>query len=162
MIHVCFSTQPKNLLSRLVRWFTKSKASHSFLTFDALGRSWILESGVKGIVVLPLDKFKDELVAAVQVPEISDEVLSKVMDEHLGLDYDFTGLFGMGINYLGRWFKAKWKNPWNNPGSMFCSEFVVETLQEAGFPGADKLVAADTSPQDLLDFLTEHYLNQEE
>lgn len=160
MISIAFSTQPRNLLSRLVRWFTKSKTSHAFIIFEAMGRAWILESGVKGVVVLPLDKFRDQMVAVVPVPDLTDEELSKVMDEYLGRDYDFTGLFGMTFNYIGRWLKAKWRNPWNNSRAMFCSELCVKALQESGFPGADQLVAADTSPQDLLDFLTEHYVRK--
>ena len=160
MISIAFSTQPKNLLSRLVRWFTKSKASHAFIIFEALGRAWILESGIKGIVVLPLDKFRDQMVTVVRIPEMTDDHLSKVMDDNLGLDYDFTGLFGMGLTIIGLWFKTKCRNPLNNPRSMFCSEFVVLALQECSFPGADQLDAANTSPQDLLDFLTEHYVRK--
>lgn len=160
MIHIGFSTQPKSWLSRIVRWFTKSKASHALIVFEMFDREWILESGIKGVVILPIERLDGQMVALVPIPELSPADLSKVMVDDLGDDYDFTGLFGMTINVLGRWFKAKWKNPWNNPRSMFCSEFVVKTLQQCGFPGADQLEAANTTPQDLLDFLTEHYVRR--
>lgn len=160
MIQIAFSTQPKNLLSRVIRWFTKSKVSHCFIVFEAFGHKWILESGIKGVVILPLDKFDGEIRALVDIPELTPEALGNVMEDDLGRDYDFTGLAGMAINYIGRWFKAKWKNPLNASRSMFCSEFVVKALAESKFPGADQLDAADTSPQDLLDFLTEHYVKK--
>lgn len=154
MIYIGFSTQPKSTLSRIVRWFTKSKTSHALIVFQMFGRDWILESGIKGVVILPIERLDGVMVELIPVPQLSEEDLSKAMVNNLGDDYDFTGLFGMAINVLGRWFKAKWKNPWNNPRSMFCSEFVVKTLQQSGYPGADRLEAATTTPQDLLDFLT--------
>lgn len=160
MIYIGFSTNPKNPLSRIIRWFTKSQVSHCFIIFRMFGKDWILESGAKGVVVLPMSKLGGVMKAAVAIPELAPDDLGKVMENDLGDNYDYGGLFGMAVHIIGRWFKTKWRNPWNDSRAMFCSEFVVQALQQCKFQGADQLEAANTTPQDLLDFLTEHYVRR--
>jgi hypothetical protein len=161
VIYVGFSTT-NQLISRIIRWFTKATTSHCFFVFDLFGKAWILQSDFFGVVVLPAEKFlkSNTLVAMAPIPELGEQDLARAM-EHLGGAYDFGGLLGGIWPVIGRWFKKKWSNPWENPKALFCSEFVVTSLQMSGFPGADKLVASETTPEDLKHFLTEHYLNQE-
>ena len=109
---------------------------------------------------MPVEKLEKEFVALVPIPELSPDDIALVMADDLGEKYDFGGLLGMAWNIIGRWFKAKWKNPLNDSKAMFCSEFVVKALQQCQFPEAGKLEAANTTPQDRLDFLTEHYVRR--
>jgi len=160
MNYVGFSTTNK-IISRIIRWVTHSEVSHTFLAYQAFNRIWVLEAGFLGVSIVPLDKFKakNNIVLMVPVRELSPDDLGAAMDQ-LGTAYDFGGLLGAIFPVIGHWFKRKWKNPWNNPKAMFCSELVVYSLQSAKFPGTEALVPADTSPQDLKDFFTEHYLNR--
>ena len=73
----------------------------------------------------------------------------------LGEWYDFTCLFGTIFPILGRWLKAKWKNPFNNSRALFCSEAVTKVPQVSKYPRSEFLVPENTTPQDLLVFLTE-------
>jgi hypothetical protein len=77
----------------------------------------------------------------------------------VGAPYDFGGLFGSVWVLIGKWFHRKFHNPLQNSDALFCSELAVKVLQGAKFPGSDLLVAYDTSPQDLRDFL-EAYVAQ--
>lgn len=149
---VGFSTT-NMIISRIVRWFTNSKCSHAFMVIDLYDKPWVLESGYFGIVLLPLDKFAkaNKIVALVPVDVPQINVVSAM--EELGDAYDFGGLVGAMFPIVGRWFKARWNNPFNSSRAMFCSEFVVTALQHANFPGSDTLVPANTSPQNLMDFL---------
>ena len=161
MVHIGFSTT-NQLISRIIRFFTGSKVSHCFMLFELFEQAWVLEAGFFGISLKPLKKFQksDTVVALVPVP-LAEEDVARAM-QALGEKYDFGGLLGSIFPLIGKWFKQKWKNPWNNSKALFCSEFCLKSLQEAGFPGADQLDPASTTPQDLLDFLTAHYLNQGE
>lgn len=154
MIQVGFSTTHM-YLSRIIRFFTKSECSHAFFVFDLFGKAWVLEAGFFGVTLLALEKFQKTNTVIALVPiEATESDLEAAMEE-LGDRYDFGGLLGSFFVIVGRWFKKKWKNPWDAPKALFCSEFVVKALQANGYPGAENLVAADTTPQDLLDFLTE-------
>ena len=161
MVYVGFSTTD-SIVSKIIRWFTKSEVSHAFFVIDLLGRAWVLESGFHGVTLSPAEKFtaKNTIKYLAQVHELDEPDVATVMND-LGENYDFGGLFGSAFVVIGRWFKQKWRNPWADPKAMFCSEFVVKSLQECGFPGADQLVPQDTTPQDLKDFLMAHYMNQE-
>lgn len=162
MVYIGFSKN-KSLLSRLLCFFTKAECSHCFFVFDLYGQGWVLQADWDGIVIDSLAKFqkRDDVVALAAVPELDDQDLAAAM-QYLGDGYDYMGLLGGIFPLIGRWFKKKWNNPWSNSKALFCSEFVVAVLQNARFPGAEDLVPDQTTPQMLKDFLTEHYLNQEE
>jgi hypothetical protein len=69
--------------------------------------------------------------------------------------YDWTGLLGMSIVCAARWVGKAVRNPWHEPRTMFCSEFIVWVLREAWCPGALELDPASTDPETLLNFLVE-------
>jgi len=157
-IRIGFTTVTNSWISRLVRWATKSQCSHViFVYYD---QDWqvdmVLEASDVGFREIPLSVFekKNTIVALLEPKVCIDEGLKFVALNYLGTMFDYTGLLGHGPILLGRWFKRKWHNPWNTPSSMFCSEAVVVAMQKAGYPGADKLTPEDTSPQDLLAFMS--------
>lgn len=154
MILVGFSTT-NGFFSGLVRRFTKSKASHAFLAYEAMGIWWVLEADWNGIKTWPLSKFQkvNKIVALLAIKEIKPENLHKTIDL-IGDSYDYGTLFGSIFPLIGKWFKKKWHNPFNSPKAMICSEVVVAALQECKFPGADSLISNDCTPEDVLEFLS--------
>lgn len=156
MIRVGFSTQKKNPISKIIRKLTGSTVSHAWLVFDdpVFEREMVIEATETGVVMTPFDVFSVRNdVVEILTPRISLHSGLKTAGQWLGESYDFTGLFGTAIVLLGRWFKRRWKNPFNNAKAMFCSEFVVRVLQESGYPGSECLDPSATTPQDLREFM---------
>ena len=154
MISIGFSTTDK-LVSRLVRWFTKSTVSHSFIVFDWLGEKWVLESEWAGIQIIPLSRFMSKgntIVDTIDLPDVSMDDLKFALQDS-GVAYDYGGLFGSIFPIIGTWLKMKWKNPWQNTKAMFCSEFIVVWLQDLGRASKADLVADETDPSALLKYL---------
>jgi hypothetical protein len=156
MISIGFSTTKKPV-SRLVRWITKSKVSHSFIVFDWLGEKWILESEWAGVQVIPMSRFMSKskgniIVDIVDLPDATMDDLKLALQDS-GVAYDYGGLFGAIFPIIGTWLKMKWKNPWQNTKAMFCSEFIVVWLQDLGLISEGDLIAGDTDPNTLLKFL---------
>lgn len=157
MIRVGFSTHTKSILSRIIRWFTGSKASHAWLLVDDpfFGMEMVMEATETGFRFIPYDNFKAEgndIVAVLEPAYPLDEGVRQAA-RWLGESYDFAGLFGSIFVMMGRWLRRKWRNPFDKAHSMFCSEAVVQVLQAAKYPGAEKFDPSATTPQDLLDFL---------
>lgn len=156
MIKVGFSTHHHNILSSTIRFFTKSEVSHTWLLVDdpLFKRPMVLEATETGIVLTPFDRFatKNDVVCILDPKHPLDSGMSEA-GAWLGERYDFLGLVGTAFVLLGRWLKRKWKNPLSSSHAMFCSEFVVNVMQAAQYPGAENLVPTGTTPQDLLDFL---------
>jgi hypothetical protein len=156
-IRIGFTTDTNSLVSRLVRWLTRSECSHAiFIYFDQdWGVDMVLEASDVGFREIPLSNFlKKNTLVRTCVPKVPlEEGLKYVALTYLGTTFDYTGLLGNGPILLGRWLKRKWNNPWNTPGSVFCSEAVVVAMQQVEYPGAETLVPMNTSPQDLLEFM---------
>lgn len=154
MISIGFSTTDK-LLSRIIRKLTKSRVSHSFIMFDWLGKKWVLEAGFNGVGILPLERFLADgniIVEVVDLPHVELEDLIPAMED-MGERYDFGGLLGGIVPLIGKWFKQKWHNPFNDTKALFCSEFIVYWLQDLAFEPAYNLVPEDVSPEELLKLL---------
>jgi len=152
-IWIGFSTT-NNLISRVIRWFTRSTTSHAWIAFASqdMGMDVVLEAHFTFRAV-PYVWFKkrNRIVAEYEIP-VGQAAVAKCAS-FLGENYDYTGIVGGIIVSVGRWFKHKWHNPWGNPKAQTCSEAVVRALQAAAYPGAEKLNAEDTSPQTLMEFL---------
>src|SRR5512138_3812095 len=99
-----FSTTD-GILSRLIRFGTRSPVSHAFLVyFDVdFGREMVMEAVGAGFRIVPLDKFaKHNRVVAIVTPRHPiDEGLKAAVD-WLGEGYDTSGLVGMGVLVLFR------------------------------------------------------------
>ena len=156
-IRIGFST-PKsfNPISWLVRKATGSTCSHVWFTFvdETCDLAVVLEAHELGYRLIPLSRFeKENNVVAIIQPRVDMTDALRWSVHWLGTAYDFGGLLGMTWVLIGRMLKKRWHNPAQNSHAMFCSEMAVTMLHRAGYPGSKALVAADTSPQDLLDFL---------
>jgi len=145
-----------NPFSWLVLKLTKSTASHAFFVYydEDWDTDMVMDAHEEGFRILPLTQFeKKNVIVATFHPVVSIEVGVKfVALTFLGTPFDFGGLFGTAFVLLGRWLKRKWHNPLQSARSVFCSEAAVVALQKSGYPGAEKLVPQDTTPQDLLQF----------
>jgi hypothetical protein len=153
---ICFSTS-RAWYSRVIRWATGAKVSHTFLLVyhAVLGVDMVLEASMLGFTMRPLESFllAGNVIEEMVTPKVPVE--GAVRDSLRWLDefYDYGGLLGMAWVMLGRAFGRQWKNPLRNPRALFCSEAVTKVLQAAGHPGVAHLDPGSTSPEDLLEAL---------
>jgi hypothetical protein len=150
---IAFSTSKESIVSKIIRWFTKSRTSHCFLVYYDLDfdRDMVMESTEGGYKITPFSKYESSLVAIFEPKQSIDVGLKKSVD-WLEEDYDYSGLIGMAWVCLGKFLKRKWNNPFCSSKSMFCSEAVVKVLQLSNYPGSEQFDASSTSPEDLLKF----------
>lgn len=144
MIKIGFSTT-QAWYSRLIRWFTKSKCSHTFVILPVMGVDFILEEGYRGYTLRPLSLLGDNVVEILDPPvDIQKAVEDSFHD--IGQMYGYLTLFGMLWVMIGRYLGLKWRNPLASSHSMICSERVARLLVESGATGLDPV---DTTPEDL-------------
>lgn len=145
------------LLSRLVRWLTRSEVSHAFLVyFDVdFDRDMVMEAAGAGFRIVPLDKFArhNRIVEIVTPRHPIDEGLKAAVD-WLGEGYDAPGLVGMGFLLAFRALRRRTRRVRNLIASrraLFCSEAVARACRACRYPGFDR-DPETTTPQDLYAF----------
>lgn len=151
-------SKSKNILSRLIRWVTNSRVSHTFLRLEVKGQDMVLHSNQWGV---NFDQWEDFSGHSIVVDQFNltmenegsawDYAISK-----LDRPYDFLAIAGFAWVLLNKRFGRKTSNPFPNRSAYFCSELVIEALKAADFPGAKDLDRELTSPEDLIGFLGEH------
>jgi len=162
-VSVGFSTSRK-LVSRIIRRVTRSKVSHTWLLVSDsfLGVDMVMQATLGGFQMTSYEAFKKHhQIITLLEPNHSLSTGVKQSAQWLGFRYDYAGLFGAAFVIMGRWFRKKWGNPFNDADALFCSEAVVRVLQASGYPGAEVLDASTVTPQDLLAFLTPNPLPAE-
>jgi hypothetical protein len=151
---IAFTTS-RNWVSAAIRWVTRSRASHSLISFDVYGEPMFLHADMGGIQITVRDKFlvKNHLVAEFEtVREVPYDLLKMALS-HVGDNYDYVGILGfVWPVMLGRWLGKKFTNPFASPHGMVCSEFVAN-IDTVGLilPEFRGLDPEETTPQDLLD-----------
>ena len=121
----------------------------------------VREAHELGFRQLTFDHFKKHNKVVQLIPLDVDATPGlRMLGQHLGENYDYFGLFGMGFVEIGRWLKRKFRwwhhrisNPWRSATNMFCSESVVKFLQECKSKMGEDLVPDTISPQELRDAL---------
>ena len=151
-INIAFSTT-NSLLSRAIRWFTRSEVSHAIITFrdDTLGKVFVMEANGRGFMLVPWSKWRthNTMIARYRVgvePELQLESL-RSLAEMLGAEYDYKSLFA----FLLRRFSSRMKNPLDSSNKLICSEAVAKFLY--GTLHDDMKVFSDYgtwTPEDLL------------
>ena len=145
-----------SFISRLIMWFTRSKASHCFIIFydNTLDCYMIFESSIKGPALQTLEQFKKNNNIILIIPAKVD-LLPGIKKEISFLEdnYDFIGIIGMMFVSIGRFFNKFWKNPLNTK-NFWCSELVTEVLRNSDYPHITQIDSSVTTPQDLIKFLT--------
>ena len=150
-----FSTTNK-ALSRLIRWFTRSKASHAYLRFTVAGEELVLHSTRHGINFDHYSKFKSHNKVVKEYRILVDEATEteglraalRLIDQ----PYDFLSIAGFAWVLACRSIGLKVKAPFRNRAAYHCSEFGLTILRKLGLdcPGAKREL---TSPEDLMSCL---------
>lgn len=155
-VSIGFSTS-SSVLSALIRWFTNSPISHTFLLVEDLipGMPMVMQAARGGFQLITYDRFckgSHNIKIVVPKQDISPGVVQAL--QWLGEPYDTVGLVGMAIVEVGRRFRRHWRNWIHSSSSMWCSEANTYVLKAANYPGAEALSPSTTSPADLLAFMS--------
>lgn len=147
-VSVIFSTTGK-LLSRLIRWFTRSRVSHSVVCLSVAGVALVLEATMGGVKATTRKKWErsNKIVREFKViPRIS---IAHACG-HLGERYDYVGLLGYLPVLVARWLGRKIKNPLAAPGALVCAEFVLHLDHGGLIPEWKGLDPESATPEDVL------------
>jgi hypothetical protein len=148
---VGFSTSTWHPASMLVRWWTKSRVSHTFLLYDDtnIGLPMVYDVSFTGLRLIPYSVFlrDNKVVEEIKIEEDLTPGL-QVVSRWLGRRYDWGAFFG-----FCRLFAKRVRHPSPDPKELICTEAVIHVLRLAGYPEAASLDPKRTSPQALLDFL---------
>ena len=155
-----FFSRQRALVSRLIRWVTRSKVSHAGVVYydETLGHPMVMHAIASGFQVSPLVVFRQhsEIVATYEAKD-QPALLHAIRDISLDLGegYDYKAIAGFfWVILLKRWLRVKWRNPVRDSHRMFCSEAVARILQQmpgSGWQGDPET----TSPEDLLGWVNQ-------
>jgi hypothetical protein len=157
-ISIGFSTDPKSWVSKIIRWFTKSKYSHTFIVVrgDPVLGDLVVESDSGGVQIKTFNGFNFTKNPLLKEVAISDDVtvpLRHTLDL-LGSSYDYTGLVGMSwVELMWHVFKKKVHNPLHSKNALFCVAFVIVFMQQMDWKNSGALVPQDNDAQMLADFI---------
>ena len=156
MMIIGFSTS-SSLLSRIIRWATNSKVSHSYAVFDTDGGRLVIHSNISGVNTDHYIKFmKLHDIISEYAILVSEDLVKKACTcgmEKLDASYDFCALIGFGWVVLNRLMGRKIRNPFRNKSAYFCSELILMMLRAMGVQEAFKMGQETTSPEDLIQLL---------
>lgn len=158
-----FSTS-NALLSRVIRAFTGSAVSHTFLVYYDVDfqEELVLEATLQGLRLVPYTQFKQHSRIIKEVTPQHDLTKGfRHAGSMLGRWYDFAGVFGMLWVLLGRYLRRKWRNPWGSPSAFFCSEFIARVLIWSDYPGCGYWDPETITPDDLLEFFMKEEIHRE-
>ena len=143
------------LVSRLIRWVTRGKCSHAWVSFwdDTLQQYMVMQAELHGYEVVPWKRWqsKNKLVAAfapVEAVDLMPDV--RFIGQYLGASYDLKSAVWSGLK---RWVKSRWRRPSKSPSSLMCSEAVCRLLQNGKFQCVAGVNPELVSPQELWDLL---------
>ena len=158
-MHIGFSTTDK-IASRLIRWLTRSKVSHTFIRFKIAGEDVVLHATSHGVNLDYYPKFaKKNKIVEEYMLKLTDSDTNKVISgalKKLDRPYDYLSIMGFFWVLVAKSFRRRVKNPFPNRSAYFCSELVAKTLGAIEFPGAKDLDYELTSPEDLMEFMANH------
>lgn len=148
-----FSTHKNNPLSAIIRFLTKSKASHCFVVTNLYGKDLVVQSGEFGVGLDYYTRFakKNNVVLKYEISVPNEQKAMEYVMSQMGASYDYLGLLGAGWVVLMRMFGKKVKNPLSQNGELFCSQFVVKTLCAGQREDYCALDAATISPEELIE-----------
>lgn len=117
----------KRLISKMIRWATKSEFNHTALYIEIWGQPYIIDAQENGVNVKPFDQWQKEYgydYIVTRPPFEVDEKRTAVKAmSKVGLTaYDFEGLI---IKQPIELLTGKWKKKKDEQHKMYCSEFVA-------------------------------------
>ena len=151
-ITIGFSTS-HTLFSSLIRWFSSSKVSHTYIRmplYSSCSELVFQASGLK-VNIEGYKHFESHSTVVKEIElQISDEKYEELevfMCDSLGKPYSIKQILGMVLVLVCRSVGCKIKNPFRDGDhSYVCVELVANILN---IPNAE-----DMTPQDLLDILS--------
>jgi hypothetical protein len=151
-IIIGFSTS-SSIVSRVIRWFTRSKISHAWVSFysEELGFRLIMHATFGGYKLERWVKWKKENKIISKFSCSTDLSYGvRKMAEQLGKDYDWKSAAMLACR---RWIR-KFYNPVQDPDMLQCSEAITKLLHYHSF--ALGLDPESTTPKDLAIFCAEN------
>ena len=150
-ITVGFSTTNK-LMSRLIRWITRGKVSHTWLAFDdpALGTRLVLEAEWYGYFPKSWEVWKKKNILVSEFRLIGPDAAKALQDigPKIGTKYDWVSAALVGAwKWFGTWLRKRLRSP----KRLMCSEAVISVLKKAGYSSVEHFNVEVTSPQRLMD-----------
>lgn len=151
-----FSTTDK-IMSKIIKWATRSKASHAYIIIEVAGEPVVIHSNQHGINCDHYNKFvrgkkiisEYSLLINIDKEQLATSYAIRMLDE----PYDFLSVIGFGWVLLCRALGYKVKNPFPNKSAYQCSEFALNVLRKAGLGGLDNLSRERVAPEDLINVL---------
>lgn len=144
-ITVGFSTTNK-LMSRVIRWVTRGKVSHAWISFydPTLEMRLVMQAEAWGFEVRPWERWVTEntLIAQFRPVRNLDKSL-KWIAKSLGTKYDWKSAFFAG---LWRWFGVWIRGRLNSPKKLMCAEAVLRFLRHGGVVATAHLDPEVTPP----------------
>jgi len=149
-----------SILSKLIRFGTKSDSSHAAIRFGGDEANWMVHSTAHGVQPGWWNYFIRKAIVThiFRINGIDENALEvavdKCLDEVIGKSYDFKALIGLFITTIIRLVTGKEiKNFMGSSKTYFCSEFVLKVSKviekETGFKIYDGEFE-ETTPEDLL------------
>jgi len=146
-----FSTTD-HVLSRFIRWMSKSKVSHCAVGLVLYGQPFVLSSSLLGVEMVTRERWLQDnrVVVELSVPT-GEAPHPSLFLSHLGEGYDYSGMLGYLFIWLARWFRKRVRNPWSSPTRVVCSELLVRAMQvRRRVDGWEALDPERAYPEDLL------------
>lgn len=145
-------TSSSALISRTIRFFTRSRTSHTAIGLDLFGTPFFLHATVGGIQMTPRARWlKTNRVVAefTIVPDLHEGLQTAL--HHIGDAYDYRGLFGFFFVLLAKKLGRTRRNLFASPTAMVCSELALHLdLAGSKIQAWRDLDPERTTPEDLL------------
>lgn len=150
-INICFSSA-NDPIAKVIKWATKSKVSHCFISFysPVFGTTMVMEAYWTGFRLLPISQWNvGEVVECftLTVPEEKQVEALRKQKDYLETEYDYLSILPL----LLRRVKSRFKNPFDSPEKLICSESVAKFLNDCGVAKIDN--PSSWTPGDLYRFI---------
>jgi len=139
-------TRSRGLFSAIVRWATRSLASHVGVGFVVDGVPVVVHAyGVGGVQIVRRRAFYAGRIPVAEFLVAEPVSLHRLIAD-VGDRYDYESVAAHVPALVARWFGRRWRKPWTSDNAILCSELVAK-LPIAAFKGLDPEAV---TPQDLL------------
>lgn len=144
-------TTSASWISRAIRFFDRSPASHVSILFESteLGGTWALEADLSGVRLRPEARWaRGKRVVARFRARTDLSAGLRAAASLVGRRYDIQALLGFAwVILMWRWCRRRVRNPLASPRAYVCSEFAVHLRDGATIPEFVGLDPERTSPK---------------
>jgi len=149
-----FATNNHSQISKIIRWFTKSKWSHTFVITDVfMDRVYLMEANAGGTDFRTWREYSNPAVVPTELwqpmanaPAV-DAALAKAQERFEGVTYGYFELLGIAMKILAAKMGLRFHDPIEQ--GAICSQVVWFYLQELFPKEFGDLDEHSVSPEDL-------------